>query len=135
MTERHEDLIDEAMLRRSLRLEPDEAAPRFDARAIALAAQRPAITPRTAAIIVATAAALGVAAVAVWSTLLALAPAVANAAMTAAIEIIVAVATLLLPIAEIAQQPAVPLSLIAALGVAILHELRERREHAHATAP
>jgi hypothetical protein len=54
--------------------------------------------------------------------------------IAAAIDAAVAIATLLLPIAEFAAQPAVPVSLLAALGVAILHELRERREHAHANA-
>ncbi|HJW50079.1 MAG TPA: hypothetical protein VJ726_11740, partial [Candidatus Limnocylindria bacterium] len=45
-------------------------------------------------------------------------------------------ATLAVPasaIAEIAQQPVVPLSLFAALAIATAHELRERVVHANAS--
>ena len=54
--------------------------------------------------------------------------------MATIIGVAVTVATILLPFAETLRQPAVPLSLIAALGVAILYTLRERRERAHANA-
>ena len=132
MNERRDDLLDEAVLRRALRLEADERAPRFDAAAIALAA--PAFTRRNAFGALAAAVVLGVAAAVVWSAIFTAFPAVADAAMATAIGAVVAIATLLLPIGEFAAQPAVPLSLLAALGVAILHELRDRREHEHANA-
>jgi hypothetical protein len=132
MSERRDDLLDEALLRRALRFEADERVPRFDAAAIALAAPRNAA--RTAVGAFAGAAVLAMTAWGVWSAIFAAFPSMADTAIAVAIDAAVAVATLLLPIAEFASQPAVPLSLLAALGVAILHELRDRREHAHADA-
>ena len=132
MSERRDDALDEAVLLRALRFEADERVPRFDARAIALAAPRDA--SRAAFGAFAGAAVLAVTAWGVWTAIFAAFPSVADAAISAAIDAAVAVATLLIPVAEFAVQPAVPLSLLAALGVAILHELRDRREHAHADA-
>jgi hypothetical protein len=134
MNERRDDLLDETVLRRALRFEADERVPRFDGGAIALAAQRPAFARWNNFGALAGAAVLGSVAVGVWTAIFGAFPSLAEAAMAAAIDAVVAVATLLLPIAEFAAQPAVPLSLLAALGVAILHELRDRREHAHADA-
>ncbi len=134
MSERRDDLLDEAVLRRALRLEADEKAPRFDAGAIALAARRPAFGRHTAFGSLAAAAALGVATVGMWSAIFAIFPTLGGALLATAIDTAVSVATLLAPIADLAAQPAVPLSLLAALGVAILHEVRDRREHAHAHA-
>jgi hypothetical protein len=134
VNERRDDLLDEADLRRALRFEPDERVPRFDAGAIALAARRPAFGRWNPIGALAVAAALGVVAVGMWSAIFAALPSFGNALVVASIDALVAVATLLLPIAEFASQPAVPLSLLAALGVAILHELRDRREQAHANA-
>ena len=65
MTDRRDDLLDESILRRALRLEPDERAPLFDVAAIAAAAR-----PRTRLALVSAlvAIAIGVAgAVTVWS--------------------------------------------------------------------
>ena len=134
MNERRDDLLEEAVLRRALRLEADERAPRFDVGAIALAARRPAFANWYAFGALAGAAALAVTAWIVWTLVLAAFPPLADAVISTAIDATVAIATLLLPIAEFAAQPAVPLSLLAALGVAILHELRDRREQAHANA-
>lgn len=134
MSERRDDLLDEAVLRRALRFEADERVPRFDTGAIALAARRPAFVQYTAFGALAGAAVLGITAFAVWSAIFAIFPTVGDALIATAIETAVSLATLLLPIAELASQPAVPLSLLAALGVAILHELRERREQADANA-
>jgi hypothetical protein len=134
MSDRRDDLLDEADLRRALRFEPDERVPRFDAGAIALAARRPAFGRWNAPGALAVAVALGITAAGVWSVIFAALPSFGSALVVASIEAVVAVATLLLPIAEFASQPAVPLSLLAALGVAILHELRDRREQAHANA-
>jgi hypothetical protein len=134
MSERRDDLLDEAVLRRALRLDEDERAPRFDVGAIALAARRPAFARHTAVGALAAAAVLGVAAVSIWSAIFAIVPTVGDALIATAIDAAVSGATLLAPIAELAAQPAVPLSLLAALGVAILHEVRDRREHQHANA-
>jgi hypothetical protein len=134
MSERRDDLLDEAVIRRALRLEADERVPRFNAGAIALAAQRRPFGRYSAIGTLGGTAVLAVTAWGVWSAIFAAFPAFADAAMSASIDAAVAIATLLIPIAEFAAQPAVPLSLLAALGVAILHELRDRREHAHADA-
>jgi hypothetical protein len=133
MSERRDELIDEAVLRRALRLDGDERGPRFDAAAIAtLAAAGPS---RRAFTVAAGATVLtGVVAAAVWSVAGDAAPILVDALVELGLSAIVAVATVLAPIAEIAAEPAVPLSLLAALGIAILHELRERREYAHANA-
>jgi len=135
MSERRDDLLDETVLRRALKLEPDESAPRFDAAALAVLAQRRQPLPtRIVGLTLVGAALLGFAAAGIWSSIFAVAPTAFDAAMAAVIDVAVAVATILLPFAETLRQPAVPLSLIAALGVAILYTLRERRERAHANA-
>jgi hypothetical protein len=131
MSEGRGDLLEETTLRRALRLEADEHPPRFDPAAIATAAR--AVRPSSATILtgLAVAGVTGVVAGTVWSFILGAAPQLADAIGGAALEALISLATLLVPIAEIATEPAVPLSLLAALGVAILFELRERREHAH----
>ena len=134
MNDRRDDLLDESVLRRALRLEPDERTPRFDARAIALIAERRALPWWTVSSALAGLVVLGAFAVGVWSVIFAFAPALVDTAMGAVIDVAIWVATFLEPVAGIAAQPAVPLSLLAALGVAILHELRERREQLHASA-
>lgn len=134
MNERRDDLLDEAILRRALRLEADEPLPRFDAEAIAALAERRAPTTRLIVSGIAAAGVTGLAAAGVWSLILATAPTLADVAMSALLATVVAVATLLVPIARIAAEPAIPLSLLAGLGVAILYELRERREHVHVHA-
>jgi len=134
MSERRDDPLDEAILRRALRLEADERAPRFDAGAIAMAARRPAFRRWNNFGALAGAAVLAATAWGVWSEIFAIFPTAGDALIATAIDAAVSVATLTVPIAELAAQPAVPLSLVAALGVAILHELRDRRGHAHANA-
>jgi hypothetical protein len=134
MTNGRDELVDEAILRRALRLEDDERAPAFDAAAIAAAAAfawpRPA-----AAVVVAVAAALtGLVAVAAWAAVFIAAPTVFDDLVAFAMPGIIAAATLVVWIAQVAMQPAVPLSLVAALGVAVLHSVRERRDYAHAHA-
>ncbi|HZP95859.1 MAG TPA: hypothetical protein VFC31_05930 [Candidatus Limnocylindria bacterium] len=127
-------LIEETVLRRALRLDVDERAPRF-AR-LAIAALAPAERPSRSALVVAfaVAASTGLASAAVWSAIAARGPDIVERLGGLLLDALIAVATLLVPAAEIAAQPAVPLSLLAALGVAIAHELRERKEHAHAHA-
>jgi len=134
MNERRDDVLDEAILRRSLRLDGDERAPRFDAVAIAALAKATAPSPRALAVALVATAVTGLAATAVWSVALGSGPQIADRAVMFALQGVVAAATVLVPIAEIAAQPVIPLSLLAALGVAIFHELRERRVHAYADA-
>ena len=135
MNERDDDRLDEAVLRRALRLEPDEGGPRFDARTIALMARQPAAPSlRLAGVALGSAVVLGFAAGNIWSLIFASAPSIADTLTKAAVDAAVVVATVLLPVADVAQQPVIPVSLVAALAVAIVHELRERRERAHANA-
>ena len=134
MNDPRDDLMDESVLRRAMRLEPGERAPRFDARAIALMAgdrQMPWWTMFSA---LAGLVVLGTVAVGVWSVILAFAPTLLDTVMGAVVDVVVSLLTILEPLAGIAAQPAIPLSLLAALGVAILHELRERREQLHVNA-
>ena len=128
MNDRRDDLLDEAILRRALRLEADEPLPRFDAEAIAALAERRAPTTRLLVSGIVAAAVTGLAAAGIWSLIIAAAPTLADDAMSALLGAVVTVATLLVPIAQVAAEPAVPLSLLAALGVAILYELHERGE-------
>lgn len=134
MNDPRDDLMDESVLRRSLRLEPDERAPRFDARAIALMAGDRPLPSWTMFSAVAGLMVMAACAIVVWSVILAFAPALLDTVMSAVVDVAIRVVTALEPVADIAVQPAIPLSLLAALGVAILHELRERREQLHADA-
>jgi hypothetical protein len=135
MSDRHDDLFDESVLRRALRLEPDEGSPRFDPRTIALMARQPvAPTLRQATFALGAAVVVGFAAGNIWSAIFSAGPSIADGAMSAIVDAAVAIASVLLPIADLVQQPVIPLSLLAALCVAILYELRERRERAHANA-
>ena len=134
MTERRDDLLDERVLRRALRFESDERLPRFDARAIALLARDARPAPRVLVLGLIAAVMTGLIAAAVWSAALDAAPTLLDSAVVTLMPGVIAVATLLVPIAQIAAEPAVPLSLLAALGVATLYELRERREHANVHA-
>jgi hypothetical protein len=133
-TSRRDDVIDEGVLRRALRLEHDERIPRFDAQAIAALAAQTRTAPPVAPIAIVASALMSAVAVVVWSALFDAAPAFIDAAVATALDGIVAFATLAISIAQVASQPAIPLSLLAALGVAILFELRERRERPHAHA-
>ena len=126
------DFFDEASLRRALRFEADENVPRFDVAAIAAAAHRTGPTRRTVAVAIGASVVVGVIAGGAWSAILAAAPGLGEAAMATVLDAVVAAATVLLPLADIASQPAVPISLLAALGIAILHERRERA-HVHAS--
>jgi hypothetical protein len=134
MTERPDELIDEGVLRRALRLEQHERAPHFDAQAIAALAARTRTAPPVLLVALFASALTGAVAAAVWTSVFNVAPSFLDGVIATALDGIVVLATLAISVAEVASQPAVPLSLIAALGVAILYELRERRERAHAHA-
>jgi len=119
------ELLDETILRRALRLELDEGAPVFDPAAIAAAArQRPSLAALSGLVALALA---GVGAVVVWSTVVVFLPRLVADAFDVALGALVILAVPASAIAEVAQQPVVPLSLIAALAIATAHELRERQ--------
>lgn len=123
MSDRRDDLLDEAILRRALRLEADERPPVFDPAAIVAAGQR----PRVAVVSALLALGLGaVGAVTVWSAVAIFLPTVVANAFDAGLGTLALLAVPASGILELAQQPAVPLSLLAALAVATVHELRER---------
>jgi hypothetical protein len=127
---RHEPL-DETVLRRALRLEPDERAPRFDPAAIAAAASlRPRLATLSALIAVAVVAA---GAVAVWSAVAIFLPTVVADAFDLALGTLALLAVPASRLAELIQQPVVPLSLVVALAIATVHELRERLVHVNAS--
>ena len=129
-SDRRDDLIDEAVLRRSLRLESDERVPRFDADAIAALA-RPTLQPALVLGALVLAIAIGLTASAVWSVAIADGPSLAGEGVALLLDGLAMAASLLYPAVQAATDPAVPLSLLAALGVAILHEMRTRRERVH----
>ena len=128
-----DELLDEAVLRRALRFEDDEPRPRFDTRAIAAVA-RTMPTRRVAFVALAASFVTGIVAAAVWSAALTIAPQVSDGVVSFTLPAVVAIATLVVPIAQAAGDPINPRSLIAALAVATAYELRERRERAHAHA-
>ena len=134
MKNERDDLMDETVLRRALRLEPDEGAPRFDARTIALMARASTPSLRSIGYALTAAVLVGFAAGGIWSSIFATAPSILDTATKAIVDVAIPLSSVLLPLLDLAQQPAIPLSVLAALGVAILYELRERRERAHADA-
>lgn len=132
MNDPREDLLDEATLRRALRLEADERAPVFDPAAIAAAGRSQPRLALVSALVALALSALG--AVVVWSAAAFLLPALAADAFGLLLEVIALIAVPASRIADLVQQPAVPLSLLAALVIAIAYELRQGRELAHANA-
>lgn len=123
-------LLDETTLRRALRLEADEHPPLFDPAAIAASARPwPRLAVASALVAVAI---TGVGAVAVWSAVALLLPTVAAQVFDVGLGIVAVVAVPASTILELVQQPAIPLSLLAALAIATAFELRER-ELAHAS--
>lgn len=131
MTDRRDDLLDETILRRALRLEADERRPVFDPVAIAAMARQ-----RARLAIVSAFVALGlvsVGAVAAWSAVAFFLPTVVASVFDVALMLLASLAVPASAIAEIALQPVVPLSLFAALAIATAHELRERVVHANAS--
>ena len=119
------ELLSETILRRALRLEVDERAPSFDPAAIAAAArQRPRLATLSGLVALAL---TGAGAVVVWSTFVVFVPRLVADAFDVTLGALVILAVPASAIAEVAQQPVVPLSLIAALAIATAHELRERQ--------
>ena len=131
MTDRIGEPLDETTLRRALRLEADERPPLFDPAAIAAAAQ---VRPRIAIVSAAVAVGLGaVGAVAVWSAFAILLPTVAVDTFDLGLGLLAMLAVPVSTVADLVQQPVVPLSLVAALAIATAHELRERVSHVNAS--
>jgi hypothetical protein len=130
VTDPREDLLDETILRRALRLEPDERAPIFDPAAIAAAGQRPRLAVVSALVAVGL---VSAGAVVVWSAVAFLLPTVVINAFDLGLMLLASLAVPASATLEIAQQPVVPLSLLAALAIATAHELRERVGHANAS--
>jgi hypothetical protein len=133
VNERHGDLLDETTLRRALRLEADERPPVFDPALIAAAARQAG--PRRLAVVSALVAlTLGtVGAVTIWSAFLIFLPTAVASAFEVGLGALALLAVPATAIVELAQQPAVPLSLFAALAIATAHELRERKSHVNAS--
>lgn len=130
MTEPRGELLDETTLRRSLRLESDERAPVFDAAAIAAAARQ---RPRLAVVSAAAIALAGVGAVAVWSAVAIFLPTFVSSAFDLGLAAIALIAVPASAVADLVQQPVVPLSLLVALAIVTAHELRERMTYANAS--
>jgi hypothetical protein len=125
VTDRRSEPLDEAVLRRALRLEADERPPVFDPAAIAAAVrQRPRLAVASAFVAVG----LGVfGAVAVWSTVAIFMPSLLADAFEFGLGTLALLAVPATGVADLVQQPVVPLSLVAALAIASAYELRERR--------
>jgi hypothetical protein len=123
MSERQNDLLDETTLRRALRLEADERAPLFDPAVIAAAGRVP---PRMVMVSALAALAIGtVGAVGVWSAVAYFLPTLVADAFDLGLGTLAFVAVPLSAIWSVVQQPVVPLSLVVAIAIATLHELRE----------
>jgi hypothetical protein len=119
------ELLDETTLRRALRFEADERPPLFDPAAIAAA-----VRPRPGLVVVSAVVALaigGAGAAVIWSAVAVLLPTLAANAFDAGLGMFALVAVPASAVVEVAQHPAVPMSLLAALAIASAHELRERR--------
>jgi hypothetical protein len=117
--------LDEATLRRALRLEADERPPVFDPAAIASAA---GLRPRLAVVNALVAVGLGVfGAATVWSAVAVFMPTLLADAFAFGLGALALLAVPATGVADLVQQPVVPLSLVAALAIATAYELRERR--------
>lgn len=123
MTDPRSELLDEATLRRALRLEADERAPVFDPAAIAAAAR---LRPRFILVSALAALAIGtLGAVGVWSAVAYFLPTLVADAFDLGLGVLTLVAVPVSAIWSVVQQPVVPLSLVVAIAIATLHELRE----------
>ena len=123
MNDPRNELLDETTLRRALRLEADERAPVFDPAAIAAAAR---VRPRFIAITALASLAIGTfGAVAVWSAVAFFLPTLVADAFDLGLGVFALVAVPVSAIWSVVQQPVVPLSLVVAIVIATLHELRE----------
>ncbi|OLC21751.1 MAG: hypothetical protein AUH33_01060 [Chloroflexi bacterium 13_1_40CM_68_21] len=127
-----DDLFDEALLRRALRLESSELPPRLDIAAIAARAEDGPLGLASLASSLfaglATATLLATGAVTISS----LAPAIASDTFAAAISLIAWIAVPLEAAVRTMQQPTVPIAALAAVVFAVAYEYRTRKERANA---
>ncbi|MEP6693922.1 MAG: hypothetical protein ABJB39_04705 [Chloroflexota bacterium] len=131
MIDREGDVLDETTLRRALRLEADERAPRFDSAAIAAAART---QPRLAVASALVALAFGtVGVIGIWAVVVMAIPAFVADAFDLGLGALAMLAVPASTVADLVQQPVVPLSLFVALAIATAHELRERVSHVSAS--
>lgn len=132
MTAENGPMLDEHVLRRSLRLEADEVPPRLDPLLIAAAASEPRGRSRDLTIAVAISFVGGW----IWSEVFRALVAGLFAArgidpLGAVIDLVAALAVRAAPVADAATHPAVPLAILTAAVLAVFFEQRGR---AHATA-
>jgi hypothetical protein len=92
------------------------------------------VRPRLAIVSAVVAVGLGaVGAVAVWSAVAVLLPTLAVDLFDLGLALFAMLAVPASALADLVQQPVVPLSLVAALAIATWHELRERVIHVNAS--
>ncbi len=130
------DLLDDAVLRRALRLDASERPPYVDIAAIArLAAERDRSRP-VAAFAVSAVAGFAGAALLVLGSLAgsAIAPSVTTDVLGASIAVLAQGVFPLVNIATFAQQPTLAMALLTALAFGIVYSLIERREPRHIRA-
>jgi hypothetical protein len=126
------DLIDESVLRRALRFEADEHPPRFDAATLVATAARERGqfgANRMVALVAAVTLTY-----ATWAAIAAVAPTFLVTLLDAALALVASVAVPALLVVETAQEPVVPTSLVAALVIAIVYEMRQRKEQRRVVA-
>src|SRR3989442_14374760 len=132
-----DDLFDEALLRRALRLESSELPPRLDIAAIAARAEDGPLGLASLASSLfaglATATLLATGAVTISS----LAPALASDAFATAISLVAWIAVPLEPAVRTMQQPTVSIAALAAVVLSIAYEYRpeQGRANAYRTTP
>ena len=126
-----DDLFDEVLLRRALRLEASELPPRLGVAAIAARAEERPLGLATFASSLfaglATAALLAIGVVAIWS----LAPVVAGDTFATAISLVASVAVPLEPAVRTMEQPTIPIAALAAVAFAVAYEYHTRKERAN----
>ena len=106
----------------------------YGATTVASIAEAARVRPRIAIVSAAVAVGLGaLGAVAVWSAFAILLPTVAVDAFDIGLGLLAMLAVAVSGVADLVQQPVVPLSLVAALAIATAHELRERVSHVNAS--
>jgi hypothetical protein len=127
-----DELFDEALLRRALRLEASEFPPRLHLADVAARAADPRLGLASFASSLfaglATATLLAAAAVTISSLL----PTVAGDAFAAAISLVAWVAVPLEPAVRTMQQPTIPIAAFAAIAFAVAYEYRTRKERGNA---
>jgi hypothetical protein len=137
MSRRPDELLDEMRLRRALRLDAGELPPHIDVAAIA--ARAAAGDPATLAARVATTAiaALAMSALVVFVTVAVSSqmPALAASGFDGAIALLARIAVPVEGVLAFAEEPTVPVTLLAAALFASVYELTQRRERARVVTP